>query len=99
MHPGTLRALEFSRVLEALASFALTPLGAERAGELSPLVDRAAVQTALAETSEGVWLLDRHPAFPLRAPWDFADTLTALGAPDGPLEPLRLVGLADMLDS
>ena len=99
MHPGTLRALEFSRVLEALASFALTPLGAERAGELTPLVDRSAVAAALAETSEGVYLLDRHPAFPLRAPADFADTLADLAAPDGPLEPLRLLGLADALDS
>jgi DNA mismatch repair protein MutS2 len=99
MHPGTLRALEFSRVLEALASFALTPLGAGRAGELAPLGERAAVQAALAETSEGVWLLDRHPAFPLRAPSDFAETLADLSAPDGPLEPLRLLGLADALDS
>ncbi|MEO5819383.1 MAG: Smr/MutS family protein [Vicinamibacteraceae bacterium] len=99
MHPGTLRALEFSRVLEALASYALTPLGADRAGELSPLGDRSAVEAALAETSEGVWLLDRHPNFPLRAPADFADTLLDLTAPDGPLEPLRLLGLADALDS
>jgi DNA mismatch repair protein MutS2 len=99
MHPGTLRALEFSRVLEALASFALTPLGAERAGELAPLGDRSAVAAALAETSEGVYLLDRHPAFPLRAPADFAETLGDLAAPDGPLEPLRLLGLADALDS
>src|SRR5688500_7950081 len=99
MHPGTLRALEFARVLEALASFALTPLGAERAAALEPLADATAVADALAETSEGVWLLDRHPAFPLRAPSDFADTLVALEAPDGPLEPLRLLGLADVLDS
>ncbi len=99
MHPGTLRALEFSRVLEALASFALTPLGADRAGELAPFGERSAVEAALAETSEGVWLLDRHPAFPLRAPSDFADTLADLSAPDGPLEPLRLLGLADALDS
>jgi DNA mismatch repair protein MutS2 len=99
MHPGTLRALEFSRVLEALASFALTPLGADRAGKLAPLGERSAVEAALAETSEGVWLLDRHPAFPLRAPADFADTLADLSAPDGPIEPLRLLGLADALDS
>jgi DNA mismatch repair protein MutS2 len=99
MHSGTLRALEFSRVLEALASFALTPLGADRAGELAPFTERSAVDAALAETSEGVWLLDRHPAFPLRAPADFADTLADLSAPDGPLEPLRLLGLADALDS
>jgi DNA mismatch repair protein MutS2 len=99
MHPGTLRALEFSRVLEALASFALTPLGADRAGELAPLGERSAVEASLAETSEGVWLLDRHPAFPLRAPSDFADTLAELSAPDGPLEALRLLGLADALDS
>ena len=99
MHPGTLRALEFSRVLEALASFALTPFGAERAAGLSPYGDPAAVQAALAETSEGVWLLDRHPGFPLRAPADIDGTLAALGMPDGPLEPLRLVGLADLLES
>ena len=99
MHPGTLRALEFSRVLEALASFALTPLGAERAVELAPWSEPAAVDAALAETSEGVWLLDRHPAFPLRAPSDIAETLAALAAPDVPLEPLRLLGLADVLDS
>jgi DNA mismatch repair protein MutS2 len=99
MHPGTLRALEFSRVLEALASFALTPLGAGRAGELSPLSEPSAVEAALAETSEGVWLLDRHPQFPLRAPADIEDTLAGLTAPDGPLEPLRLLGLADVLDS
>ena len=99
MHPGTLRALEFSRVLEALASFALTPLGAGRASDLSPLSEASAVEAALAETSEGVWLLDRHPQFPLRAPADIEDTLAGLAAPDGPLEPLRLLGLADILDS
>jgi DNA mismatch repair protein MutS2 len=99
MHPGTLRALEFARVLEALASFALTPLGAERAAALEPLAEATAVADALAETSEGVYLLDRHPAFPLRAPSDIADTLAALEAPDVPLEPLRLLGLADVLDS
>ena len=46
-----------------------------------------------------MWLLDRHPAFPLRAPSDFAETLADLSAADGPLEPLRLLGLADALDS
>ena len=39
---------------------------------------------ALAETSEGVWLLDRHPAFPLRAPPDIAETLGRPGRPGRP---------------
>src|SRR5262245_51369939 len=99
MHPGTLRALEFDRVIEALTSLALTPLGAERLSALAPLTDARRVDAALAATTEGVRLLGEHPAFPLRAPSDFAQTVSALTVADRPLEPLRLLGLADVLDS
>ncbi|HEY8551753.1 MAG TPA: Smr/MutS family protein [Vicinamibacterales bacterium] len=99
MHPATLRALEFPRVLEALTSFALTPLGAERLAALEPMRDVARVEAALAATTEGVRLLGEHPAFPLRAPSGLPETLQALAVVDRPLEPLRLLGLADFLDS
>ena len=36
MQPGVLRALEFDRIVEALQSFALTPMGEERLGRLAP---------------------------------------------------------------
>ncbi len=99
MQPGTLRALEFPRILEALTSFALTPLGAERLATLEPMTDPRRVESALAATTEGVRLLGEHPAFPLRAPADIAETLAALAVADRPLEPVRLLGLADALES
>jgi DNA mismatch repair protein MutS2 len=99
MHPGALRALEFDRVIEALTSLALTPLGEARLAALEPMTDARRVDAALGATTEGVSLLGEHPAFPLRAPSDFAQTVSALAVADRPLEPLRLLGLADVLDS
>jgi DNA mismatch repair protein MutS2 len=57
------------------------------------------VEASLSATTEGVSLLGDHPAFPLRAPSDFARTVSALAVASRPLEPLALVGLADVLDS
>lgn len=99
MHPATLRALEFDRVREALASFALTPLGADRLALLVPFTERTAVAAALAATTEGVRLLSEGSGLPLRAPEDLEDTLDALTVIGRPLEPLRLVGLADFVHS
>jgi DNA mismatch repair protein MutS2 len=99
MQPGALRALEFDRVIEALASLALTPAGEAQLAALEPMTDGRRVESALAATTEGVRLLGEHPAFPLRAPSDFAQTVSALAVADRPLEPLRLLGLADVLDS
>jgi DNA mismatch repair protein MutS2 len=99
MHPGTLRVLEYPRVLEALTSFALTPLGADRLAALEPLPDPQRVEAALAAVTEGVRLLGEHPQFPLRAPSELSDILDALAAIDRPLEPLRLLGLADTFES
>ena len=36
MQPGALRALEFDRIVEAVQTFAVTPMGAERLAQLSP---------------------------------------------------------------
>jgi DNA mismatch repair protein MutS2 len=99
MHPATLRALEFDRVREALASFALTPLGAGRLATLEPESDRSRVAKGLAATTEGVRLLSDGPGLPLRAPADLDETLDALTVEGRPLEPLRLVGLADFVHS
>jgi DNA mismatch repair protein MutS2 len=99
MHSGTLRALEFDRVREALASFALTPMGAARLEQLEPKTGRRDVEVGLAETSEGVRLLADGGGVPLHAPSDLEDTLEALGVEGRPLEPLRLVTLAEFLQS
>jgi DNA mismatch repair protein MutS2 len=101
MHSGTLRALEFDRVREALASFALTPLGAARLAKLVPSPVLPEVEFALAETTEGVNFLGDAAGghLPLRAPSDLDETLEGLTVEGRPLEPLRLVTLADFLQS
>jgi len=99
MHAGTLRALEFDRIREALASFALTPLGATRLARLEPRPSRREVETGLAETTEGVRLVGDGPGVPLRAPADLEETLDALGVEGRPLEGLRLIALAEFLSS
>src|SRR5689334_2320431 len=99
MYSGTLRALEFDRIREALASFALTPLGAARLARLEPLPSPREVAAALAETTEGVRLISEGPGVPLRAPADLEDTLDALDIEGRPLEGLRLTALADFLAS
>jgi DNA mismatch repair protein MutS2 len=99
MYSGTLRALEFDRIREALASFALTPLGADRLVRLEPQTSRRDVETGLAETTEGVRLISEGPGVPLRAPADLEDTLDALDIEGRPLEGLRLIALADFLAS
>jgi DNA mismatch repair protein MutS2 len=101
MHSGTLRALEFDRVREALASFALTPLGAVRLAKLVPSTVLPEVELSLAETTEGVHMLGDAAGggLPLRAPSDLDETLEGLSVEGRPLEALRLVALADFLSS
>jgi DNA mismatch repair protein MutS2 len=99
MHPGALRALEYDRIVEAVARQALTPLGRRRLSELRPQVDARQVASSLAATSEAVRLLDDAGALPLEAPGDLEAILTALALEGRPLEPVQLLGLARFLQS
>ena len=99
MNPGTLRALEFDRIVAVAAGLTVTPMGEARMFELRPSTDATRVSAAQRATTEGTRALAGMPGFPLRAPSDLAGTLDALGVVGRPLEPLRLLGLADFLDS
>ncbi len=100
MHAGTQTTLEFDRVVEVVASHALTPLGARELRELRPLTDRRAVQTALALTTEGVrFLAANEGGLPLEAPDDLAEILSRLAIEAHPLAPIDLRKLADFLQS
>jgi DNA mismatch repair protein MutS2 len=99
MTPGTLRALEFDRIVDAVCSLALTPPGAARLAALAPATDPARVAAALAQTSEAVRFLADHAGLPLRAPADLDATITALAVENRALEPRQLTGLADFLES
>jgi len=99
MQPGALRALEFDRIVEALNTFALTPMGAERLGRLQPSTDSRQVAHLLAGTSETARYVAANGLFPLRASSDLPQIFAALAVEGRALEAARLLTLAAFLDS
>src|SRR5438552_18408103 len=99
MQPSALRALEFDRIVEAVKSFALTPMGHERLARLQPSIDPPKVARDLAATTETRRYLASHGLFPLRASSDLPQILDALAVEGRILEPQRLLALATFLES
>ena len=99
MNPGALRALEFDRIVSVLAGLAVTPTGRETIETLHPSVDAAEIAAAQRATSEAVRFLADHPGFPLRAPTDLEAIVESLEVEGRALEALRLLALADYLES
>ncbi len=99
MQRAAQQALEFHRIVEAVGSFAATPLGRDRLASLRPQSDPRRVAQWLGATSEGTRYLADGGLFPLQASSDIDTSLSALAVEGRPLEPLRLLGLADFLDS
>ena len=99
MNDGTLQALEFNRIVTAVRSLALTPLGAAALDRLAPATDADTVAASLAATSEGLAYIDANAPFGLDAPADLDRTVAALAVEGRVVEPLQLVGLARFLAS
>jgi DNA mismatch repair protein MutS2 len=99
MHAAVLQALEFTRIIDVLRGCAATPLGAERLSNLRPLSDPRKVAQSLAATSEGVRFNELVGGFALSAPADLASILGSLAVEGRALEPLRLLAMAEYLDS
>lgn len=99
MQPAVLRALEFDRIRETLASQTQTPLGRDAARALAPSPDAVDVQAGLDTTSEAVRLLADGGSLSIQAPDALLDILDALSIAGQPLDPLSLVGLATFVDS
>jgi DNA mismatch repair protein MutS2 len=99
MQPGALRALEFDRIVEAVQGFAVTPMGAQRLGELTPSTDPARVAQQLAATTESVRYIASQGTLPLRASDELPGILEALTVEGRPLEAQHLLQLAGFLDS
>ena len=98
MHDGSLRALEFDLIVEAVRSLALTPLGTAALSDLGPQTDARAVRAALSTTTEGVRFLETHD-LPLAGPDDLEEILGGLAIEGRLLEPRQLRGLATFLAS
>jgi DNA mismatch repair protein MutS2 len=99
MQPSALRALEFDRIVEAVKTFALTPMGTERLSRLQPSIDPQRVADLLAHTTEAARFLAANGMLPLRASDDLPQILAALAVEGRVLEALRLLALAAFLDS
>src|SRR5829696_1883058 len=99
MQPGALKALEFDRIVTAVARLAQTPQGGERLAALHPLHDAADVARALATTAEGARFLSGAGEIGLRAPADLEAIIESLAVEGRALEPLHLLGLATFLGS
>ena len=93
----TLRTLEFDRIVAAVCSFALTPLGRAAAAGLVPTTDPVAVARGLRATTETLAYLDANHSLPLEAPDDIEATIAVLAIDGRPLDPGQLVGLARLL--
>ncbi len=99
MQTAVLQALEFTHILDVLRGCAVTPLGAERLAGLKPSADPRKVAQLLAATSEGVRFNELAGGFALSAPADLPAILGGLAVEGRALEPLRLLGLAEYLES
>ena len=99
MIPAALRAVEFDRIVTIVAGLAVTPLGEAQLARLAPMTDSGAVLAAQRATSEATRFLANQPGFPLRGPSELPQILGALHVEGRPLEPLRLFGLAEYLES
>jgi DNA mismatch repair protein MutS2 len=99
MHVTTLRALEFDKIAAVVRSYAVTPLGARRLERLTPSTEPVRVAEGLDLTGEAILLLQDHQSLPLRAGEAVNAALDGLALQGRPLEPLRLLALADFFES
>ena len=99
MQTAAFSTLEFDRIIEAVVSCALTPLGAEGVARLRPLTDPGAVRAAQADTSEAARFAEASGPMALEAPPQLDQTLAALAIEAQPLEPLQLLALVNFLGS
>ena len=95
MDDRTLRLLEFPKIRERVAAYALTAPGRERAGGLQPATEVETVRRSLQETAEA-GTLAAEGGVPLRGTTDIRDGLrrAQIGAA---LEPAELLAMCDTL--
>ncbi len=96
MKERALRVLEFTKILDMLASYAVTDMGREACTALTPLSDLAQVNEALDETEEAQVILTYLGESPLIGFPDVRSYLT-LAAKGAALNPKFLLNIAECL--
>jgi DNA mismatch repair protein MutS2 len=91
-----LRVLEYDRIRDVLASYAVSAPGKDATSRMGPLADLATVERRLAETEEMKALL-KHERLPLGGLRDVSGGLDAASAHGRPAEPDVLFQVVDLL--
>jgi len=91
-----LRVLEFTKIRDQLATFCVTPMGAELCGKLAPHTGFSEVTRALDETEEAVILIAYNGGQPLSSFADVREQLT-LAQKGAALSPKALLDVASCL--
>lgn len=98
MNERALRVLEFTKIREMLAAYALSEFGRKKCLELMPLADFSDVNRALDETEEAVVALTYLGGHPL-TPFDDVSEYLALAGKGSTLSPKALLSVAETLRS
>src|SRR5262249_50977437 len=99
MQLAALRALEFDRIVEAVKTFALHPMGPQRLARLQPANAPRQGAPAPGATTEATKYVAAQGLFPLRATSELPQIIAVLAVEGRALEALRLLALANFLDS
>lgn len=67
MNQETISLLEYDKIKERLAEFALSPLGKKMAADLTPSLDLRVIENGLAETTESTLLVRQSSGIPLHS--------------------------------
>ncbi len=98
MNAHTLRVLEYDAIRQKLAAHCTTPLGAERARQMTPLTDVETVRLRLQQTSEARRLVDLAEPMSLRGAQDVRSAVS-LARAGGVLTSESLLSIADTLET
>jgi len=98
MNAHTLRVLEYDAIRRKVMAYCTTPMGVERARQMTPRTDEEAIRLGLQQTSEARKLIDLAEELPLRGVQDVrsAASLTQAG---GLLPPESLLSIADTIET
>lgn len=98
MNAHTLKVLEYDAIRQKLAAHCTTPLGAERARQMTPLTDIGTIRLRLQHTTEARRLIDLAEPMSLRGAQDVRSAVS-LARAGGTLSPESLLSIADTLET
>jgi DNA mismatch repair protein MutS2 len=98
MNAHTLRVLEYDAIRQKVMAHCSTPMGAERARQMTPLTEEEAIRLGLQQTSEARRLIDLAEEMPLRGVRDVRSS-SSLARAGATLTPEALLSIADTLEA